>query len=157
MAATPIRPFRVACDGDRHAEQRSVGIGTLTFKVATADSNGAFLVVEIAHHAKGGPARHLHHHQDEWFHVTEGEYIVEIGEERYRLGPGDSAFGPRGVPHGWINVSEGPGRITFVVAPAGHLEAFFLEITRANAMAPMDPAFWPPFELALVGPPLEME
>ena len=50
---------------------------------------GHFLVVEIAHRAKGGPPRHLHHHQDEWFHVIEGEYIVEIGEERYRLGPGE--------------------------------------------------------------------
>ena len=157
MATTPIGPFRVAYNGDRHAAHRNVGIGTFTFKVTTADSNGAFLVVEIAHHAKGGPPRHLHHHQDEWFHVIEGEYIVEIGEERYRLGPGDSAFGPRGVPHRWINVSEGPGRITFVFAPAGLAEAFFLKITSANAMAPTDPAFWPPFEMALMGPPLDME
>ena len=38
-------------------------------------------MVEIAHHAKGGPPRHLHRDQDEWFHVIEGEYIVEIGDE----------------------------------------------------------------------------
>jgi quercetin dioxygenase-like cupin family protein len=157
MSANPTRPFRVAYSSDRHAEPRSVGIGTLTFKVTTADSNGSFLVVEIAHHAKGGPPRHLHQHQDEWFHVAEGEYIVEIGEERYRLGPGDSAFGPRGVPHCWTNVSDGPGRITFVLAPAGPAEAFFLEITKANAMAPTDPAFWRPFDMALVGPPLTVE
>ncbi len=91
METTPIRPFQVARDGDRHAAHRKVGIGTLFFKVTTADSNGAFLVVEIAHHAKGGPPRHLHRDQDEWFHVTEGAYIVEIGDERYLLGPGDSA------------------------------------------------------------------
>ena len=52
METTPIRPFQVARDGDRHAAHRKVGIGTLFFKVTTADSNGAFLVVEIAHHAK---------------------------------------------------------------------------------------------------------
>ena len=83
--------------------------------------------------------------------------MVEIGDERYLLGPGILAFGPRGVPHCWANVSEGPGRITFVFTPAGHAEAFFLEITKANAMAPTDPAFWLPFEMALVGPPLRVE
>ena len=46
METTPIRPFQVARDGDRHAAHRKVGIGTLFFKVTTADSNGAFLVVE---------------------------------------------------------------------------------------------------------------
>ena len=28
---------------------------------------------------KGGPPRHLHHNEDEWFYVIEGEYITEIG------------------------------------------------------------------------------
>jgi mannose-6-phosphate isomerase-like protein (cupin superfamily) len=152
---TPIRPFKIARDGDRYAAHRDVGIGTLSFKVTTADSNGAFLVAEIAHRAKGGPPRHLHRDQDEWFHVIEGEYIVEIGDERYRLGPGDSAFGPRGLPHCWVNVGEGPGRIAFVFTPAGQAEAFFLEITKTNAMAPTDPAFWLPFGMELVGPPLK--
>ena len=157
MGTTSIRPFHVARNGDRHGVHRNVGIGDLFFKVTTADSNGALLVVEIVHHAKGGPPRHLHRDQDEWFNVIEGNYIVEIGDERYLLGPGDSAFGPRGVPHCWVNVSEGPGRITFVFAPAGRAEAFFLEIANANAMAPTDPAFWPPFEMALAGPPLRVE
>ena len=91
METTPIRPFPVRRDGDRHAVHRNIGIGTLYFKVTTADSNGAILVAEIAHHAKGGPPRHLHRDQDEWFHVLEGKYVVEIGDERYLLGPGDLA------------------------------------------------------------------
>ena len=157
METTQKRSFQVPRDGDRHGVHRNVGIGILSFKVTTADSNGTILVAEIAHHAKGGPPRHLHLDQDEWFHVMEGKYIVEIGDERYLLGPGDSAYGPGGVPHCWANVSEGPGRITFVFTPAGRAEAFFLEITKANAMAPTDPAFWLPFKMALVGPPLKVE
>ena len=157
MEKTPIAPFKVARNDDRHAVHRSVGIGNLFLKVTTADSKGEFLVAEIAHHAKGGPPRHLHLHQDEWFHVIEGKYIVEIGDERYVLGPGDSAFGPRGVPHCWVNVSDGPGRISFVFVPAGQAEAFFVEITKGNAMAPTDPAFWRPFGMELEGPPLKVE
>ena len=38
--------------------------------------------------------------------------------------------------------------------PAGQAEAFFLEITKANAMAPTDPAFWLPFEMHWWGHPL---
>ena len=157
MTTTASRPFHVARNSDRQAMHRSVGIGDLFFKVTTADSNGALLVAEIAHRAKGGPPRHLHRDQDEWFHVIEGKYIVEIGDERYELGPGDSAYGPRGIPHCWINVSDGPGRIMFVFTPAVRAEAFFLEIASGKAMAPTDPAFWPPFGMALVGPPLKVE
>ena len=72
------------------------------------------------------------------------------------LGQATSAFGPRGLPHCWANISEGSGRIAFVFTPAGQAEAFFLEITKTNAMAPTDPAFWLPFGMALVGPPLKV-
>jgi quercetin dioxygenase-like cupin family protein len=99
----------------------------------------------------------VHHNQDEWFYVVQGEYIVEIGGERFHLSPGDSAFGPRGVPHGWAHVGDGPGRIAFAIAPAGRLEAFFREIARSDAMAPQDPAFWPPYDMELAGPPLALE
>jgi len=156
MSATTRQGFRIARGEDRFREHRGLGIGTLTFKVSTADSGGALLVCEIAHHAEGGPARHMHHNQDEWFHVIEGEYVIEIGGELSRLTPGDSAFGPRGVPHGWAHLGNESGRITFVAAPAGRLEEFFLEITKAGAMAPQDPEFWPPFDLELTGPPLEL-
>ena len=157
MPDTLGQGFRLARDEDRFRAHHGVGIGTLTFKVSAEDSGGALSIVEIAHHAKGGPARHVHHNQDEWFHVIEGEYVLEVGGERYRLGPGDSAFGPRGVPHVWANVSDGPGRIAFVLAPAGKIEAFFHEITKADAPAPQDPAFWPPYDLTLIGPPLDVE
>ena len=45
---------------DRDGERRGLGIGTLAFKVKTADSQGALLVVELVHHTHGGPPRHLH-------------------------------------------------------------------------------------------------
>ena len=116
MGAPPMRPFKVARDGDRHALHRNVGIGTLSIKVTTADSNGAFFVAEIAHHAKGGPPRHLHHDQDEWFLVIEGENIIDIGDERYLLGPFISLSGPRGIPHCWSTKRR--TRIVFVFTPA---------------------------------------
>lgn len=152
----PTAGFRVARNEDRSGERHSLGIGVLSLKVSTEDSHGALLASELVHHAKGGP-RHLHHDQDEWFYVVEGEYLIEVGGERFQVKPGDSVFGPRGVPHGWAHVGDELGLIVFVVTPAGQLEAFFRQLSAMGAMAPQDPAFWPPYGLQLVGPPLEVQ
>ncbi|HUG15271.1 MAG TPA: cupin domain-containing protein [Thermomicrobiales bacterium] len=157
MSASPGQPVHVPRGQDRCGEYHNLGIGILTFKVATADSDGALLVVELAHHTQGGPARHLHHAQDEWFYVAEGAYVIEVGSERFYIHPGDAVFGPRGVPHTWAHIGETLGRIVFVVSPAGQLEAFFRALSAINAVAPQDPAFWPPFGMELVGPPIDLE
>ena len=41
-----------------------------------------------------GPPKHYHEEQDEWFYCLSGEYVVEIGEQRFRLAPGESVLGP---------------------------------------------------------------
>jgi len=43
-----------------------------------------------------------------WFYCLAGEYVVEIGDQRFRLGPGDSVRGPRRVPHAFVSDSAGP-------------------------------------------------
>ena len=35
-------------------------------------------ILENTFLAKGGPARHLHYDQDEWFYVLEGEFQFEV-------------------------------------------------------------------------------
>jgi quercetin dioxygenase-like cupin family protein len=147
----------VARGEDRFGERFGLGIGTLAFKVTPEDSHGTLVVAEIVHHAKGGPPRHFHEAQEEWFYGVEGEYVVEVGEERFRLNPGDSVFAPRRIPHCWAHVGEGTGRIVFALTPAGKIEPFFRALSAANAMAPQDPAFWRRFDLELVGPPLAFE
>jgi hypothetical protein len=37
------------------------------------------------------------------------------------------------------------------------MEAFFREVTRANAMPPQDPALWRTHGMAWLGPPLAVE
>ena len=138
---------------DQFGEERGLGVSTIQFKVAGPESPG-LLVLENVFHAKGGPARHLHVAQDEWFHAIEGVFVLEIGEERYRLGPGDSVFAPRGVPHAWAHVGEGRGRMLIAFAPAGQMEAFFRIVTTHDAMPPQDPALWRAHGMELVGPPL---
>lgn len=145
--------FMLPAGQDRSGQVRDIGIATITFKVARQDSAG-LLIAEYLMRAKGGPARHVHVTQDEWFFVREGEFLFEIGEERHVLRPGDSAWGPRGVAHVWTYTSAGPGSIVFVLNPVAKMQLFFEAIAERKGPAPMDPEFWRRFEMELVGPPL---
>jgi mannose-6-phosphate isomerase-like protein (cupin superfamily) len=148
--------LRVKAGADRFGEHRGLGISSIDFKVVPQDSRGQ-LILENTFHAKGGPARHLHYDQDEWFYAVEGDFIIEVGEERLRLQPGDSLLAPRRVPHVWAHVGNGRGRILIAFMPAGKMEAFFREVTKANAMPPQDPALWRAHGMELLGPPLAVD
>ncbi len=143
----------VAAGEDRYGEHRGLGVSTIAFKLVPQDSGG-ILVLENTFHKKGGPARHLHYNQDEWFYCVEGEFLFEVGQERLTLRPGDSLLGPRNVPHVWAHVGDTTGRILIAFMPAGQMEAFFREVTKANAMPPQEPALWRAHGMELVGPPL---
>lgn len=147
---------RVAAGDDRFGERRSLGISAIDFKVVTQDASGLF-ILENTFHAKGGPARHLHYEQEEWFYAAQGEFLFEVGEERFRLRPGDSVLVPRRVPHVWAFVGDGRGRMLVAFTPPGAMEAFFREVTKANAMPPQDPALWRAHGMELLGPPLALE
>lgn len=147
--------LKVAAGEDRFGEHRGLGISTITFKVCPQDSGGLF-IIENSFQAKGGPARHLHYDQDEWFYVVEGDFIIEVGQERFNMKPGDSLLAPRQVPHVWAHVGDGDGRILITFMPAGNMEAFFREVTKANAMPPQDPELWRAHGMELLGPPLSV-
>lgn len=95
--------LRVAAGADREGESRGLGISTIAFKVSTPNPHDPF-ILENTFLARGGPARHLHHDQDEWFYILEGEFQFEVGVERFRLHPGDSLLAPRRIPHVWAFV-----------------------------------------------------
>lgn len=143
----------LAAGADRFGEQRGLGISAVAFKVSTPNPSNVF-ILENTFLAKGGPARHLHYEQEEWFYVLEGEFEFEVGVDCFRLHPGDSLLAPRQVPHVWAFVGEARGRILIAFLPAGKMEAFFREVTRANAMPPQDPALWRAHGMELLGPPL---
>ena len=148
--------LRVAAGQDRFGEHRGLGISTIAFKVVPQDSSD-LLIIENTFQAKGGPARHLHYDQDEWFYAVEGEFIIEVGQERFSMQSGDSLLAPRQVPHVWAYVGDAVGRILITFMPAGQMEAFFREVTRANAMPPQNPELWRAHGMELLGPPLPVK
>jgi len=122
-------PSPVAAGADREAKMRPLGPNLASYKVLTRETGGGLFVMEETNRTKGGPPLHLHHAEDELFYVLEGEYIVQVGEQRSRLKTGDCVLGPRGIPHAFARVGESTGRLLISYAPAGKMEAFFNEIT----------------------------
>jgi len=100
-------------------------------KVSTQDSGGALFMTEQPITRRGsGPPRHYHEEQDEWFYCLSGEYVVEIGDQRFRLAPGESVLGPRRVPHAFVYDGTGPGRILIGFTPAVRIEQFFRDLEK---------------------------
>ena len=146
---------------DRFRGRREIRFtrAVVDIKVSALDTGGALSVAEITSLRKGGPARHLHHGQDEWFYVLEGEYVIEVGGDRYEPGPGDSVLAPRKVAHVWARVGEGTGRLIAALQPAGQIEAFFEDIAKLGPSPEREELHraFRSYGMELAGPPLPIE
>jgi mannose-6-phosphate isomerase-like protein (cupin superfamily) len=135
------------------------GTFPLQIKVSTADSHGALFLFEHADMGPGGPPRHFHYEQDEWFYALKGEFAFEVGDDAFTLRPGDSLFAPRMIPHVWAHVEDTPATLLLGVQPAGSLEAFFREgVEMATLPGPEEAArLFAAHGMKVVGPPLSVD
>ncbi|MGH9742727.1 MAG: cupin domain-containing protein [Candidatus Acidiferrum sp.] len=142
----------IAAGQDRTHAPVVMGFSSLGFKVSGQETHGGLFIMEHVGLAKGGgPPRHLHHEQEEWFYVIEGEVVAEVGKERFRLRKGDSVFAPRKIPHGFVFVAEKPGRLLIAFTPAGEMEAYFRDPQRA------EPKSFAKYGMEYVGPALTLK
>jgi mannose-6-phosphate isomerase-like protein (cupin superfamily) len=150
------RAVSVTSGADRSGEDLRIwGLIPLQVKVSTADTDGALFLFEHADMDPGGPPRHFHHEQDEWFYVVDGEFDFEVGDDAFSLRPGDSLLAPRLVPHVWACVSE-KGTLLLGVQPAGSLEEFFRATCEMAAPPSMEETarLFAAHGMEVVGPPL---
>ncbi|HEX2535373.1 MAG TPA: cupin domain-containing protein [Chitinophagaceae bacterium] len=162
-ARDPKKGFMVAANRDRYEEELLFMGGRFFCKVSGKDTEGQLCIYDTVRWEKGGPALHLHQQQDEWFYVVRGQFNIRIGTESFRMGPGDCAFVPRTVPHGFVNVSEGEAQMLVLFQPAGTIETFFKEAAAMGSSVPAGQRASAAQELArrhgmeILGPPLPLE
>jgi len=152
------RGIRVPSGEDRFRKHAPIGASrVIDFKVSGRDTGGRWCSIDAAWHGTGGPPLHVHHDQEEWFYVIEGDYVFQIGDEKFRLTTGDCALAPRQIPHAFVHVREQPARILTVFQPAGDIENFFREYGKLTGATP-DQArqFYKSHGLDLLGPPLDV-
>jgi len=155
------KPTLVAAGNGREGKTRAVGVSSTSFKVLTAETQGAMFVMEQKNTKKGGPTGHQHLSQDELFYVLEGEYIVEVGSERFHMKTGDCVLGPRRIPHAWASVGESTGKLLLSYSPAGKMEEFFahreqLGIKKGEYASASNADTMRAYGMELVGPALKI-
>jgi quercetin dioxygenase-like cupin family protein len=99
----------------------------LVWKI-TSDMTGGALVsfVQIGPPGTGVPM-HVHHHDDEYIYVIEGELVFRIGEETFDVSAGDVVNMPKGELHGFRIAGDHPAQILFTLAlsPDADYEGMF--------------------------------
>src|SRR4051794_37165320 len=114
--AAPPRAAHVVPDGQGEARW---WLGMLaTIKATPAETEGRMSVLEILAPAGFQPPLHIHHAEDEAFHILEGEVTFEVGDATVLARPGDFLVGPRGVPHRFT-VGDAPARMMWTFTPGG--------------------------------------
>jgi quercetin dioxygenase-like cupin family protein len=152
--------FRVGARKDRYDEELLIMGGRFSLKVSSRDTGGDLCIYDTVREHKGGPALHRHHFQDEWFYVMQGEFLVRVGDDTLKLGPGDSAFAPRKIAHAFAMTSDGTGQMLVLFQPAGSMEDFFKEMSKVGKGIPRGQEtvlkrLWADHGMEVVGPPLE--
>jgi quercetin dioxygenase-like cupin family protein len=157
-----IKGFKVNAGEARfgtHYKMKGVTLNTLDIKISGKDTDQDLAVFEqTGLTPKGGPPLHIHPHQDEWFYVIEGDYIFQVGEEKYQMKAGDTIFLPRNVPHAFVQLTE-KGRMIVSYLPAGKMEEFFAVTDRWTSPPTKDEMLkvFADHDMQVVGPPLKVD
>ncbi len=142
-----------------HYKMKGVTLNTLDIKISSQDTAGGLAVFEqTGLTPKGGPPLHIHPFQDEWFYVIEGDYIFQVGDEKYRMNAGDTIFLPRKIQHAFVQLSE-KGKMIVSYLPAGKMEEFFKVTDRWTSPPTLEivKKVFEDHDMQVVGPPLRAE
>ena len=77
----------------------------LTVKASAATSGGGITLIEVVAGQGPGAPLHVHHKDNEWFFVLEGELAFWVGGTVVEAPAGSFVYGPREIPHTFDVVS----------------------------------------------------
>jgi quercetin dioxygenase-like cupin family protein len=139
------------------------------FPVSHADGGDGISIMDASGRRGDSPPCHVHHTEDEGFHVIDGELVLLVDGKRKRLGPGETCLAPKGVPHTYRVVSEQARWLA--VTTNGDFERFVRALARPASAPELPPPSGPPTPeqiarltevarqngIEFVGPPLSDE
>jgi len=137
------------------------------WKCSAETTDGRMTIIDHRAPHESATPLHVHHRDDEWFYIFEGEVTIWIGGTTTIAGPGDFVYAPKDVAH--TNIVTSPDGAHFLVgftpgSPEG-ADGFVraashpapsLDMPPADAEAP-DPdaltALAAEFGIEILGPP----
>src|SRR5260370_4586097 len=94
-----------------------------TIKASAEETGGRVAVIHhLAPKGSGSPL-HVHHRENEWFYVLEGELTIWVDGQVNRAPAGSLVLGPQYTPHTFTVSSAADARLLLVTRPSG-FEAF---------------------------------
>ena len=144
---------------DRFSAPMDIGGWRFECKLSAQDTNGELCIYDTVRSIKGGPPLHMHREQDEWFYVRHGEFLFQVGSERFHLKTGDTLLGPRGVPHAFAALTNASA-LLIAFQPAGAIEEVFAEVWALSQSRAVGLEDWRtiagPRAIEIVAPPLQI-
>jgi mannose-6-phosphate isomerase-like protein (cupin superfamily) len=110
---------------------------TVTFKATSADTDGAYTLIEVIDQPQAGPTLHLHQREDESFYILEGTFAFQIGDRALTATAGWFMTAPKGIPHSYKNIGTTPAKMLALFVPAG-VENFFESLSKLTAAGTLD-------------------
>src|SRR5918998_6729911 len=98
---------------------------THTLKAVGEDTNEAYMLLEVSVSPQAGPPPHIHHREDEFYYVLEGELEILNGDRTFMASAGAFVNIPGGNLHRFKNVGAAPARMLVFFTPAGMANFFF--------------------------------
>ena len=114
-SAAPVAPIAL----QQNEGEALWSFGALaTIKASSETTDGRVAVVQLLAPRGAGSPLHVHHREDEWFYVIDGELTFWVGGQIIAAPAGSFVYGPRDIPHTFDVVSE-QARFLLVTEPAG--------------------------------------
>jgi len=155
----PPKAVLVDAGADRFGATMDIGGWRFECKLSARDTCGELCIYDTVRSIKGGPPLHTHWQQDEWFYVRHGEFLFQVGSERFHLKAGDTLLGPRGVPHAFAALTNASA-LLIAFQPAGAIEEVFAEVWGLSQSRTVGLEDWrkiaDPRAIEIVAPPLQI-
>lgn len=149
----------VEAGADRFGAPMDIAGWRFECKLSAQDTGGALCVYDTVRSTKGGPPLHIHRDQDEWFYVRHGEFLFQVGSERFHLKAGDTLLGPRRVPHAFTALTDASA-LLIAFQPARAIEEVFAEVWSLSQVRTVGLEDWRkiagPRAIEIVAPPLQI-
>lgn len=114
----------------------------VTVHIPTALGQDGISILEHRVPFCDSPPLHVHHTEDEIFHILDGEFLFQVANEQRRVGPGTFLLAARNTPHTYIVASPGGGRF-LTITKGKDFESLVRAVSRPaerNDLPPPSPA-----------------
>lgn len=101
--------------------------------VAHRDNADGLSVIDMTLPFDEAPPLHVHHEEDEVFHILAGEIRFSVDGGLRTVRAGDTLLAPRGIPHGFRVLTPAGARM--LVITRGGFEAVVRAVSRPAAVA----------------------